>query len=82
MLTGLFLQERGYSILDGRVKEGLPKFKEDLTQTQIETWRKTFNYSAFNECVGEILDTNNIHIPFRRRKFDYYIWNTNKGTDD
>lgn len=71
-----------YSILDGRVKEGLPKFKADLTQTQIETWRKTFNYRAFNDCVGEILDANNIHIPFRRRKFDYYIWNTNKGVDD
>lgn len=30
-----------------------------------------FDYKSFNKCVGKLLDENNIHIPFIKRKFDY-----------
>ena len=49
-----------------------------VTQYKIETWRQTYNYEAFNDCIGKLLDDNGIHIPFRRRKFDHFLWYANR----
>lgn len=65
-----------YSIYDGIVAKHLPKYSENLTKSRIEQWRNNLDYSSFVNCITEILDKNNIHIDFRRRKFDYYLWYT------
>ncbi|MEG0979358.1 MAG: hypothetical protein RR911_02075 [Oscillospiraceae bacterium] len=67
-----------YSIFDGIVKNTLPYYIEGLTANQINNWRVNFNYSAFNECIGKLLDENGIKIPFRRRKFDHFLWYANR----
>lgn len=67
-----------YSIFDGIVKNTLPYYIPGLTVNRIDTWRRNFDYETFNECVGNLLDENNIHIPFRRRKFDHFLWYANR----
>lgn len=67
-----------YSIFDGIVKNTLPYYIPVLTVNRIDTWRRNFDYETFNECVGKLLDENNIHIPFRRRKFDHFLWYANR----
>lgn len=67
-----------YSIFDGIVRKTLPKYIEGLTSNKIDSWRITYNYSKFNDCIGEYLDKNDIHIPFRRRKFDHFLWYANR----
>ncbi len=67
-----------YSIFDGIVKNTLPHYIQGLTTNKIDTWRRSFDYEAFNECVGKLLDENNIHIPFGRRKLDHFLWYANR----
>lgn len=67
-----------YSIFDGIVKNTLPHYIQGLTTNKIDTWRRSFDYEAFNECVGKLLDENNIHIPFRRRKLDHFLRYANR----
>ncbi|MBO0479209.1 hypothetical protein [Vagococcus fluvialis] len=67
-----------YSIFDGIVKNTLPYYIPGLTVNRIDTWRRNFDYETFNECVGNLLDENNIHIPFRRRKLDHFLWYANR----
>jgi hypothetical protein len=67
-----------YSIFDGIVKNTLPHYIQGLTTNKIDTWRRSFDYEAFNECVGKLLDENNIHIPFRRRKLDHFCRYANR----
>ena len=67
-----------YSIFDGIVKNTLQYYIPGLTVNRIDTWRRNFDYETFNECVGNLLDENNIHIPFRRRKFDHFLWYANR----
>lgn len=67
-----------YSIFDGIVKNTLPHYIQGLTTNKIDTWRRSFDYEAFNECVGKLLDENNIHIPFRKRKLDHFLWYANR----
>ena len=67
-----------YSIFDGIVKNTLPHYIQGLTTNKIDTWRRSFDYKTFNECVGKLLDENNIHIPFRRRKLDHFLWYANR----
>lgn len=67
-----------YSIFDGVVRKTLPYYIHGLTVNRIDKWRVNFDYEAFNECVGKLLDENNIHIPFRRRKFDHFLWYANR----
>lgn len=67
-----------YSIFDSIVKDALPYYIPRLTKTTINDWRETYNYAAFNDCIGKLLDQNNIHIPFRRRKFDHFLWYANR----
>ena len=67
-----------YSIFDGIVKNTLPYYIHGLTVNRIDKWRRNFDYETFNKCVGKLLDENNIHIPFRRRKFDHFLWYANR----
>lgn len=61
-----------YSIFDGIVKESLPNYVDGLSKHKLDVWKSEYNYVAFNECIGGLLDEYNIHIPFRRRKFDHF----------
>ncbi len=67
-----------YSIFDSVVAKSLPRYSPTATAANIARWRKSYNYQAFADCITEILDRNEIHIDFRRRKFDHYIWYTNR----
>ncbi|MEC1722205.1 hypothetical protein [Schinkia azotoformans] len=67
-----------YSIFDGIVKNTLPYYIPGLTVNKIDKWRVNLDYKSFNECVGNLLDEHNIHIPFRRRKFDHFLWYANR----
>ena len=67
-----------YSIFDSVVKDALPYYIPKLTKATVNDWRETYNYAAFNDCIGKILDQNNIHIPYRRRKFDHFLWYANR----
>jgi len=67
-----------YSIFDGIVKNTLPHYVQGLTSNRIDTWRVNYDYESFSECVGMLLDKNNIHITFRRRKFDHFLWYANR----
>ncbi len=67
-----------YSIFDGIVRKTLPHYITGLTSYKIDSWRVSYNYANFNNCIGEYLDKNNIHIPFRRRKFDHFLWYANR----
>ena len=68
--------EYDYVIFDRVVKDALPKFVSGLHKITIEQWRSTCNYTAYKECIDELLDANGIDIPFRRRKLDHYLWHT------
>lgn len=63
-----------YSIFDSLVKEALPHYGHGLTENKIDSWRTGFDYKSFNDCIGQILDDAGIHIEFRRRKFDHFLW--------
>ena len=67
-----------YSIFDSVVQNALPLYVPNLKKSEISEWRETCNYAAFNNCIGQLLDRNDIHIPFRRRKFDHFLWYTNR----
>ena len=67
-----------YSIFDGIVKESLPNYVDGLSKHKLDVWRSEYNYVAFNECIGGLLEEYNIHIPFRRRKFDHFLWYSNR----
>jgi hypothetical protein len=67
-----------YSIFDGIVRKTLPHYVKGLSAYKIDCWRTAYDYVAFNNCIGELLNKYNIHIPFRRRKFDYFLWYANR----
>ncbi|MCI7042058.1 MAG: hypothetical protein MR992_08070 [Lachnospiraceae bacterium] len=67
-----------YSIFDGIVKHALPNYVDGLSEHKIDSWRKAYDYVSFNQCIGKLLDDNKIMIPFRRRKFDHFLWYANK----
>lgn len=67
-----------YSIFDSVVAKSLPGYSPTATAADFVRWRKAYNYQAFADCITEILDRNEIQIAFRRRKFDHYIWYTNR----
>ena len=66
-----------YSIFDSVVRKMLPKYS-NISLSQIEKWRKNHHYKAFNDSITKLLDDNNIHIKFRKRKFDHFLWFPNK----
>lgn len=67
-----------YSIFDSVVQSALPHYIHKLKKSEVSEWRTTYNYTAFNNCIGKLLDRNNIHILFRRRKFDHFLWYANR----
>ena len=50
----------------------------NISLSQIEKWRKNHDYKSFNDSITKLLDDNNIHIKFRKRKFDHFLWFPNK----
>ena len=66
-----------YSIYDSVVKETLPHYFDIKKQT-IENWRTTIDYKSYNNFIGNVLDSKNIHIPNRRTKFDHFLWYANR----
>lgn len=71
-------EQDDYSIFDSVVKDVLPYYIPKLTKATVEEWRATYNYAAFHDCIGKLLDQNDIHISFRRRKFDHFLWYANR----
>lgn len=67
-----------YSILDTVLKEHLPLYFSDVTETQIENWRKAYNYKAYNDYITKKLDELGITVEFRKRKFDLFVWYKNR----
>ncbi len=67
-----------YVIFDSVVKNALPKYVPGLHKSTIERWRSTYDYISFKNCIDELLDANDIHIPFRHRKLDHFLWHTYK----
>lgn len=67
-----------YSILDTVLRESLPNYFNDVTESEIKNWQKSFNYKAYNDYITRKLDELGITIPFRKRKFDHYIWFKNR----
>ena len=67
-----------FSIFDSIVAKHLPRYVPGLTQAQVERWRKNYDYTAFNQCIGAYLDAHHIHCDHRRRKFDVFLWYLNK----
>ena len=72
-------EKDNYSIYDSFVRDTLPYYCKEITRNTIETWRKTYDYESFNNCIGKLLDKKNINIDFRRRKFDHFLWYQNKA---
>ena len=71
-------RQDAYSIYDSVVAKTLPRYALGVTAAEISRWRTGFDYKSFSDCICSILDQNEIYIEFRRRKFDHYIWYTNR----
>lgn len=67
-----------YSIFDTVLKETLPKYFSDVSKREIQRWKATYNYKAYNDYITKKLDELNITIHFRKRKFDHFIWFQNR----
>lgn len=68
-----------YSIYDTVVKESLPHYSNSkISESDIEKWRKNFQYKEFNDFIGSLLDANGIKTPDRRTKFDHFLWYANR----
>ena len=73
-----------YSIYDSVVQKYLPYYANDIKENTIKKWKESFNYAAFNDCIGNVLETNGITAeacPKRRKEFDHFLWFTNKDID-
>lgn len=51
-----------------------------MSAKQINGWQQAIDYTPYNDCIGEILNSsnNNITIKKPRRKFDQYVWWKNR----
>ena len=67
-----------YSIYDTVLKKSLPKMFTDIKQSDIQRWVDTFDYKSYNDYITNKLDEIGITIPFRKRKFDHFIWFKNR----
>ena len=65
-----------YVIYDSVVRDSLPMYVPGLRKSTIDRWRSTYNYTAYKNCIDELLEANGIDIPFKRRKLDHYLWHT------
>lgn len=67
-----------YSILDKILKDYLPLYFHDVTTWKIQTWQRTYNYQAYNNYITRKLDELEITVPYRKRKFDHFVWYKNR----
>lgn len=67
-----------YSIFDSVLTKILPKYFNDIKSRTFEKWRKNIDYKSYNEFIGNKLDELGITTPYKRRKFDYFIWFRNR----
>ena len=67
-----------YSILDTILKEYLPRYFPDIRKGTIQRWQNTYNYRAYNDYITRKLDELGITVPFRKRKFDHFVWYKNR----
>ncbi len=67
-----------YSILDTILKEYLPRYFTDITKGRIQRWQDAFDYGAYNDYITRKLDELGITTPYRKRKFDHFVWYKNR----
>lgn len=67
-----------YLIYDTILKKNLSRYFGDITTYQLEKMRINIDYKSYNDYIENKLNDLNIHCPFRRRKFDRYIWYENR----
>ena len=67
-----------YSILDTVVKNYLPRYFPDITQSRIKKWQARFEYARYNDYITQKLDQLGITVPHRKRKFDHFLWYKNR----
>ncbi len=67
-----------YSILDTVLKESLPRYFSDITKAQIQKWQNQFQYASYNDYITRKLDELGITTPYRKRKFDHFVWYKNR----
>ncbi len=67
-----------YSILDTVLKQYLPRYFPDITTGRIQRWQNTFDYRAYNDYITQKLDELEITTPYRKRKFDHFVWYKNR----
>lgn len=63
-----------YSIYDSALKESLPRYFTDVTKNKISKWVRNLDYKSYNDYITAKLDHLSIYIPFRKRKFDRFVW--------
>jgi len=67
-----------YSILDTILRDYLPRYFDDVTSRQIEKWQKSFDYKKYNDYITTKLDELGITLDYKKRKFDHFVWYTNR----
>lgn len=67
-----------YSILDTVLKDSLPAMFDDVKKSDIQRWVDKYDYKSYNDYITKKLDENGITIPFRKRKFDHFVWYKNR----
>lgn len=67
-----------YSILDRVLKEYLPRYFDDITQSQIQRWQDECNYKEYNDYITQKLNDLGITVEYRKRKFDHFVWYKNR----
>ena len=67
-----------YSILDTILKQYLPKYFNDITTSQIQKWQDNFKYKEYNDYITKKLNELNINVEYKKRKFDHFVWFTNR----
>lgn len=67
-----------YSILDTILKEYLPRYFDDVTQSQIQRWQDGYQYRDYNDYITRKLDELGITVDHRKRKFDHFVWYKNR----
>ncbi len=67
-----------YSILDTILRDSLPRYFDDVTSRQIEEWQKSFDYKKYNDYITTKLNEVGITLDYKKRKFDHFVWYTNR----
>lgn len=68
-----------YSIYDSVLRDYLPLYFDDINKSQIDKWVKSYDYKSYNDYITTKLDELRINTPFRKRKFDHFVWFLNRN---